>query len=83
MDPTLRSGPVSLAFPSPDHMPCPDCGASLPVAGAPEHVCDADRRLEYALVELRPGIARFDADLAAWLETPDGRFARFIAEQGR
>jgi hypothetical protein len=74
---------MSLAFPSPDHMPCPDCGASLPVAGEAGHVCDDERRLDYALVELRPGIERFDDDLTAWLETPDGRFARFIAEQGR
>ena len=74
---------MSLAFPSPDRLPCPDCGASLPAAGDPGHVCDDERRLDYRLVELGPGIDRFDADLADWLETPDGRFARFIAEQGR
>jgi hypothetical protein len=74
---------MSLAFPSPDHMPCPDCGESLPAGDPEEHVCDEERRLDYRLVELRPGIDHFDDDLAAWLETPDGRFARFIAEQGR
>lgn len=74
---------MSLAFPSPDHLPCPDCGASLPAAGDPGHVCDDERRLDYRLVELQPEIERFDDDLAAWLETPDGRFARFVAEQGR
>jgi hypothetical protein len=73
---------MSLAFPTPDHMPCPECGASLPV-GEIEHVCDEDRRLDYLLVELRPGLERFGADLAAWLETPQGRFARFLAERRR
>jgi hypothetical protein len=74
---------VALAFPTPDHLPCPDCGASLPAAGDAGHVCDDERRVDYALVGLRPEIERFDDDLAAWLETPAGRFARFIAEHDR
>jgi hypothetical protein len=74
---------MSLAFPSPDHLPCPDCGASLPAAGDAGHVCDDERRIDYRLVELQPGIERFDLDLAVWLETPGGRFARFIAERDR
>jgi hypothetical protein len=74
---------MALAYPTPDHMPCPDCGASLPAAGDQSHVCDDDRRLDYRLVELRPGIDRFDDDYNAWLETPQGRFARFIAEHDR
>ncbi|HEU5362962.1 MAG TPA: hypothetical protein VFU56_06435 [Gaiellaceae bacterium] len=74
---------MPLAFPSPDHLPCPDCGASLPVAGDPGHVCDEERRLEYRLVELRPEVERFAVEFGAWLETPDGRFAQFIAEQDR
>jgi hypothetical protein len=73
---------MSFAFPAPDHMPCPDCGASLPVGGV-EHSCDEERRLDYRLGELRPEIERFDEDLAAWLDTPDGLFARFLAEQDR
>ncbi|MGZ4289429.1 MAG: hypothetical protein ACXVQQ_01340 [Gaiellaceae bacterium] len=74
---------MSLAFPTPAHMPCPDCGASVSVADATTHVCDEDRRLDYRLVELRPGIDRFDDELAGWLETPQGRFARWLAERGR
>lgn len=73
---------MSLAFPAPDHMPCPDCGASVPV-GDLEHSCEEERRLDYRLTELRPEIERFDDDFAAWLVTPDGLFARFLAEQGR
>jgi hypothetical protein len=75
---------MSFAFPTPDHMPCPDCGASIPVAGgSTAHVCDEDRRLDYKLVELRPGIERVGDDLAEWLETPQGRFARWLAEHDR
>jgi hypothetical protein len=74
---------MALAFPTPDHMPCPDCGASVPVAGGAAHVCDDARRVDFRLAELRPEIARFDDDYAAWLETPEGRFARFIAEHDR
>ena len=73
---------MPLPFPTPDHMPCPDCGASVPVAAEP-HVCDDERQLDFRLVELRPEIAQFDDDLAAWLDTPAGRFARFMAEYDR
>jgi hypothetical protein len=74
---------MPLAFPTPHHMPCPDCGASVPVATDAAHVCEPERALDFRLVELRPEIARFEADYAAWLETPSGRFARFVAERDR
>jgi hypothetical protein len=74
---------MPIAFPTPDHMPCPDCGASVPVAGGTVHVCDDERRLDFRLVELRPAIERFDGDLEQWLDTPAGRFARFLAEHDR
>ena len=74
---------MPLAFPTPDHMPCPDCGASMAVAADTQHVCDAERQLDFRLIELGPDIARFDDELASWLETPAGRFARFIAEYDR
>jgi hypothetical protein len=39
---------MAFTFPSPDHLPCPDCGASIPVTddGA-RHACDAERRDEF------------------------------------
>ena len=55
----------------------------MAVADEQPHVCDAERQADFRLVELGPEIAQFDDDLAAWLETPDGRFARFIAEYDR
>jgi hypothetical protein len=74
---------MPLPFPTPDHMPCPECGASVPLAGDAAHVCDDERTLDFRLVELRPEIERFDGDLEQWLETPAGRFARFLAEHER
>lgn len=77
------NGQMPLPFPTPDHMPCANCGASLPVAVEATHVCDDDRLLDFRLVELRSEIAGFDADYSAWLETPEGRFAQFAAELDR
>jgi hypothetical protein len=73
---------MSFAFPSPDHLPCPDCGASVPVAASQGlHVCDEERRLDYRLFELGPEIERFDGELAAWLDSPAGRFEQWLAER--
>ncbi len=75
---------MSFAFPTPDHMPCPECGASVPVAdGTPAHTCDEARLVDYGLIELRPEIERFPDDLAAWLDTPAGRFAQWLARRDR
>ena len=75
---------MSLAFPTPDHMPCPECGASVPRAGqSSSHTCDEARLLDYRLTELRPEIERFADDLAAWLDTPAGRFAEWLARRDR
>ena len=103
---------MAFSFPVPDHLPCPDCGASIPVAAeAGTHVCDTERRLDYQrhvsearpetqsgmasefppyeqqvddeLSELRAEIDRFDDDLAAWLDTPEGRFSQWLAERDR
>jgi hypothetical protein len=65
------------------HMPCPDCGASLAGEDLDEHTCDAERRVEYQMLQLRGGIARFDTDLAAYLSTPAGRFETWYAEHRR
>jgi hypothetical protein len=65
-------------------MPCPDCGASIEVnAPAGSHVCDEERRSQFRLVEQCAGLERLDEDFAAWLDTPHGRFAQWLAERGR
>jgi hypothetical protein len=74
---------MPLAFPTPDHMPCQDCGASLPVAAEAIHVCEDERLVDFRLVELRLEIACFGEDFGVWLETPEGRFAQFVAEHDR
>ena len=74
---------MALAFPKPEYMPCPDCGASVFVHGEKAaHVCDEDRRLDFDLVEFREEIGRLEPELAEWLETPHGLFAVWLAERG-
>ena len=75
---------MSIPFPTPDHMPCPECGASVAVSdGAGSHLCDHERRVDYRLLELHPAIEQFDSDLAAWLDSPAGRFEQWLAERNR
>lgn len=64
-------------------MPCPECGASLSRAASGEHVCDAERRVDFRLFQLRSEIAAFDEQFRAWLSTAAGRFAVWIAERDR
>ena len=65
-------------------MPCPDCGGSVHVDDQTEaHLCDEDRRLDFELVEFREEIERLERELAEWLETPQGRFAAWLAEHAR
>jgi hypothetical protein len=47
------------------------------------HVCEDGRRIDYRLVQLRDEVARFDDDLAAWLDSAAGRFAAWLAERER
>jgi len=70
-----------LSLPPPRFMPCERCGAS--VERGAEHECDEERIVEFRLVQLRPEIETFDAQVVAWLDTPHGRFERFYAERTR
>jgi hypothetical protein len=72
-----------LALPPPRFMPCERCGVSVDARLADEHTCDEERRLDYRLFQLRDEIARFDAELEGWLESPAGRFERFYARRPR
>jgi hypothetical protein len=54
---------VSVFFPQPAGMPCPECGASIGDE-AEEHVCDPEQLLDYAVFQLRDeidGLGRFEA----------------------
>jgi hypothetical protein len=70
-------------FPQPSHLPCPDCGASLPRAGDETHTCEDERRLDYLVFLYRDEIALFDEGLGVWLDSPAGRFATWLAERSR
>lgn len=64
-------------------MPCEECGASLPVGARDEHVCSEQRRLAYRLFQLRPELAAFEDQFAAYLDSPHGRFELWHAERER
>ena len=72
-----------LALPPPRFTPCERCGASVEREVAESHICERQRLVEYALFQLRDGVASFAADLTAWLETPPGRFESFYASYRR
>ena len=74
---------MAISFPQPRHMPCSICGAAVERSRESEHVCDNDRRIDYEMFHLRDGIETFAAELAAYLETPRGRFERWYAARDR
>jgi hypothetical protein len=65
------------------HMPCSECGASVPEPEREDHSCDPARQVEFRLVQLREEVAGFDASLGDYLESPQGRFAQWLAERER
>ena len=71
------------SLPQPRFMPCPDCGESVATDARADHRCDDDRWLTYQLFQLREETASFDDQLAAYLESPQGRFEVWDAERRR
>jgi hypothetical protein len=71
------------AFAYSNYMPCDDCGASVAAAERDAHVCDPGRRLDYLMFQLRDEVAGFDHALGQFLESPQGRFAAWLAERSR
>jgi hypothetical protein len=67
------------ALPQPTHVPCPECGASIPRGERDNHACDEAQRIRHELFQLRAEVNRFEGDFAAWLKTNAGRFAVFYA----
>ncbi|MDH4101933.1 MAG: hypothetical protein OEW52_00845 [Thermoleophilia bacterium] len=64
-------------------MPCAECGASLAMDERADHVCDPERRLEYRLLQLRDEVDGFEDGLCGYLDSPQGRFAQWLAERDR
>ena len=65
------------------HMPCAECGASVPVAELDTHVCERERQLEFLLFQVRDEVAGLEDDVRGYLESPHGRFAQWLAERDR
>lgn len=64
---------------------CPDCGdpiAADPQFGGP-HRCDEQRRAEHQARIALAETTEFEAQLAAFLASPRGRFERYYAERNR
>jgi hypothetical protein len=70
-------------FPQPQFSRCTECGFVMLANDSDGHICDQERWLDYYLVRLRPHIAAFETEFAAWLLTNQGRFAAFYAERTR
>ena len=70
-------------YPQSQYQPCPDCGAPVAVEEEEVHRCERRRYVEYQMLLLRPEIVGFEDELAAWLRTPQGRFAQYYARRER
>jgi len=70
-------------FPQADFQPCPDCGAPVVEDEVEIHECDRRRFVEYQMLLLRPEIVRFETEVAAWMQTPRGRFETYYAMRER
>ena len=70
-------------LPEPQHMPCPECGASVERVEREHHTCERERWLAYQLFHRREEIERFDQELGAFLSSPRGRFESWYADRER
>jgi hypothetical protein len=68
---------------SPDHMPCPECGAAIPRVELASHVCERERWLDYQVLARRKELGRLEEELDAFLSTPRGRFELWYASRER
>jgi hypothetical protein len=71
------------SLPQPRFMPCPDCGESVAKDARDEHRCDDERWLTFQLFQLREEIGSFEDQVAAYLDSPGGRFELWDAERRR
>ena len=71
------------SYPQSPFRPCPECGVAVELVETAAHACDGERVLDVRVLQLRDEIAEFDSQLAAWLASPQGRFAVWLAERTR
>jgi hypothetical protein len=71
------------SFGNDEYMPCERCGAALAPTEQELHVCDPERRAQFEAFQVRHELAELDRQVAAFLESPRGRFAVYYAERDR
>jgi ssDNA-binding Zn-finger/Zn-ribbon topoisomerase 1 len=71
---------MNVNEPRPTFAACPECGQALHRDELDGHRCDEKRQLELAV---RRQVNAFEGELRAWLSTPDGQFAEWLAERDR
>jgi hypothetical protein len=71
---------MNVNEPRPTFTACRECGEAVHRDELDGHRCDEERRLELAVAR---ELAAFEGELAAWLGTPHGRFAAWLAERDR
>jgi hypothetical protein len=74
---------MSTFFERSSHMPCSECGASIPERERDGHVCDPERLLDFRMFQLRDEIVTFEDDLRSYLESSQGRLAQWYAAYRR
>ena len=63
----------------PQFLPCPSCGVSVDRARGRGHRCDLDPIVDECMAALSGEIALLEAQVAAYLATPEGRRERWWA----
>jgi ssDNA-binding Zn-finger/Zn-ribbon topoisomerase 1 len=71
---------MNVNEPRPTFAACPECGQALHRDELDGHRCDEKRQLELAV---RRQVNAFEGELRAWLSTPDGQFAEWLAQRDR
>ena len=74
---------MSPSLPEPRFMPCPECGESLAAEHRDGHVCEEERWATYQLFQLREEVNALESQIAAYLDSPRGRFELWDAARRR
>jgi hypothetical protein len=62
---------------------CPNCGEPCAWELNDGHVCELERRYDYELIKRHFELKRFQDELEAWLDSPEGRFESWCAAKSR
>jgi hypothetical protein len=65
------------------YQPCFECGALLSSEQRSRHVCSPDESAAHQVIKARVQLTVFEDEVSRFLETPEGRFALFLAERQR